>query len=266
MTLFLLFLSLLFANENTTDKSNLVKVEVLKSNNSHDNQPFFILFRLNIKKDWHTYWRNPGDSGMPTDIQIETKDNVKVSDIIWTEIPEKFPFDDLANFGFDKEENLIVKVDPKDIGKDINLKANIFWLVCKEECIPQDTIINITIPYSEKAEMNYENQAIIENLILHQPKSRDIKYSSSTLQDDNVVLESSDELFSKIDKFSFFPYTPGHFSNTIEPNVTKEGDLYKIKFQLDKYKIENPEKIEGLFVFEINGRKEAIEVNIPISK
>lgn len=263
MAILLLFLSLIFANENKEDKSNLVKVEVVKSHNTHNNQPFYLLIKLNIKDGWHTYWRNPGDSGMPTDIQFETQDNIKISDIIWTELPQRFPFDDMVNFGYDKVQNLIVKVEPNNNNKDITIKANVFWLVCKTECIPQDTSVTITIPYSENSSPNTDNLTMINNLIKSAPTHQDIAYSSAKIEGDYFVLETNDNLL-KENKFTFFPYHAGFFANTISPIIDKNGENWTYKFRLDEYKIENPDKFEGLIVIGDEENSKAVEVNIPI--
>lgn len=263
MAIFLLFLSLVLANESNEEKSNLVKVEVLKSHNTYNNEPFYLLIRLNIKDGWHTYWRNPGDSGMPTDIQFETQDNIKISDIIWTELPQRFPFDDMVNFGYNKVQNLIVKVDPNNDNKDITIKANVYWLVCKTECIPQDTTLTITIPYSETPNSNKENLTLINDLIKSSPIHQDVTYSSAKIDGDYFILETNDNLF-KDNEFVFFPYHSGFFANTISPIIEKNDENWILKFKLDEYKIENPDKFEGLIVIGDKENAKVVEVSIPI--
>jgi len=269
MAIFLILLSLIFASDKKEDKSNLVKVNIIQSDRNHQNEDIYLLFQLNIKDHWHTYWRNPGDSGLPTDIKIETQDNVKVSEIIWPEIPEKIPFDDLANFGFSDQQNLIIKISPDNEQKDLNLKAKISWLVCKEECIPQDTTISLNIPYHmdmKISKKDTENTTLINNLIANQPKKKDISYTSAKIDGDYVVLESQDDFFKIYDaELSFFAFEGGYYSNSIEPEITRSNNLYQIKFKLDDYKIDNPNNINGLFVVSKDDKRTAFEVNIPIN-
>lgn len=268
MAYLLIILSLIFASDKKEDKSNLVKVNVIKSDNNFD-KDIYILFQLNIKDHWHTYWRNPGDSGLPTKIEIETKDNVKVSETIWPEIPEKIPFDDMANFGFSDQQNIILKLITDKTEKVIDLKAKVSWLVCKEECIPQDTTISLKIPYHMDEIVKIEgesNRDIINKFLENQPKKKEIEILSAKIDGDYVVLKTKDKFFdNKTHQLSFFPFEGGYYSNAVEPLVDESNNSYTIKFKLDDYKIDNPTNINGLFVFSSEENREAIVVNIPIN-
>lgn len=87
---------------------------------------------------WHTYWKNSGDSGLPTELQWTLPRGVKAGDIAWP-TPRKFPLGDLANYGYDGTVLLPVPVtvgaDFKDKELDVTLQAN--WLICRQECIPE---------------------------------------------------------------------------------------------------------------------------------
>jgi thiol:disulfide interchange protein DsbD len=91
---------------------------------------------INLKNhpDWHTYWKNPGDAGLPLDLKFFEKDKeVKLEAMEWP-IPKKFvePGDQWA-FGYGNEYSMFFKLN-KFAGKNITLKAK--WLICKNICVP----------------------------------------------------------------------------------------------------------------------------------
>lgn len=107
---------------------------------------------LRIRHDphWHTYWKNPGDSGLPTSIEwrLESGPGLQASPIAWP-APQRIPVGPLASYGFEGEVLLIQTVDiPVDLakGNSIELIATANWLVCKDVCIPGDAELSIELP------------------------------------------------------------------------------------------------------------------------
>ncbi len=64
---------------------------------------------INLKDDWHIYWRNPGDSGMPTDIEFSLPNGIKASEIQFP-IPEIFASDEIVNYGYSHQVLLMSKL------------------------------------------------------------------------------------------------------------------------------------------------------------
>ena len=99
---------------------------------------------------WHTYWTNPGDSGLPTTLQWTLPAGITASDIAWP-TPRRIPVGRMANFGY--EDTVLLPV-PLTVGKDfkpgangmleVALSAN--WLVCRQECIPQEGQFVLQVP------------------------------------------------------------------------------------------------------------------------
>ena len=100
---------------------------------------------------WHTYWKNPGDSGLPTTLAWTLPEGVSASEISWP-LPVKIPIGNLANYGYEGTILLPVRLTIGASFKapvlsseiDIGLKAA--WLVCKTECIPQEGEFRLKLP------------------------------------------------------------------------------------------------------------------------
>ena len=107
--------------------------------------------QLAHQPEWHTYWKNSGDSGLPTDLQWTLPPGVSAGSIAWP-TPQKFRIGSLMNYGYDGTVLLPV---PLTIGPDfkapllssgIEIKLKAAWLVCKQTCIPEDGEFALTLP------------------------------------------------------------------------------------------------------------------------
>jgi len=93
--------------------------------------------RLRMDPEWHTYWRNPGASGMATTVDWELSAGVTAGAIQWP-VPEKLPDEDLTTYIYKDEVVLLV---PLKLASDLrpgplDLRAKVAWLECKVACVP----------------------------------------------------------------------------------------------------------------------------------
>jgi hypothetical protein len=103
--------------------------------------------------DWHTYWLNPGDSGLATRIELELPPGFEAGPIRWP-VPERLPAGPLVNFGY--SETVVLPLDitvPAVIdAASVTLRARADWLICKVECIPGDGEYTLILPVAGAAE------------------------------------------------------------------------------------------------------------------
>ncbi len=136
--------SALLGGANHVVKTDQVRAELLvhAPQGIQAGTTFWLGLQIEHQPDWHTYWQNPGDSGLPTRLQWQLPAGLQAGDIAWP-LPKKFPIGTLANYGY--EGSLLLTV-PVTVGADfrfpdtgpltIGLQAE--WLVCRQECIPQE--------------------------------------------------------------------------------------------------------------------------------
>ena len=116
-------------------------------------QPVSVGLIIRHDPHWHTYWRVPGDSGLPTTINWQLPAGFAAGPIEWP-VPKRMPIGPLMNFGYDGELLLAVQVSvPKDVapGQTVQLKARADWLICKEVCIPGGADLQLALPVREAA-------------------------------------------------------------------------------------------------------------------
>ncbi|MCX7891451.1 MAG: thioredoxin family protein [Burkholderiales bacterium] len=117
-------------------------------------EPLTVALRLAIIPGWHTYWRNPGDSGEPTRIEWRLPPGFEAGAIEWP-VPERLPAGPLMNFGYQGEALHLVRIDtPRDLvpGTAVTLAARAWWLVCEVRCIPEDAELAVTLPVASRAQ------------------------------------------------------------------------------------------------------------------
>ncbi|MBK9115764.1 MAG: thioredoxin family protein [Betaproteobacteria bacterium] len=113
-----------------------------------------VALRLKMADGWHTYWRNPGDSGLPTTLAWKLPAGVAAGDIQWP-APHALPAGPLVNFGYEGEVLLLTDVkvaaDARP-GDTLALAAKAEWLVCRETCIPEEAQLELMLPVSDRAD------------------------------------------------------------------------------------------------------------------
>jgi thiol:disulfide interchange protein DsbD len=107
---------------------------------------------LELERDWHTYWLNPGDSGLPIEITWILPSGFIPGDIQWP-YPDRFGTDTVVNFGHKGDVLLITEIQSPPtakLGETITIEADVEWLVCKEECLPGQTHLTLRLPVQNK--------------------------------------------------------------------------------------------------------------------
>ncbi|MBK7718028.1 MAG: thioredoxin family protein [Simplicispira sp.] len=103
---------------------------------------------------WHTYWKNPGDSGLPTELSWQLPAGVDVGEIAWP-VPHRIRIGPLANYGYEGEVLLAVPLHVSKTFKAalltgasdaLTVRLHASWLVCRVECIPEEGNFELSIP------------------------------------------------------------------------------------------------------------------------
>jgi DsbC/DsbD-like thiol-disulfide interchange protein len=91
---------------------------------------------IQLQPGWHTYWRSPGDSGVPPRFDFSKSENIEAVTILW---PAPAKFDDGAggtSLGYLKQVVLPLRIVAKSADKPVMLRADINYAVCEKICIP----------------------------------------------------------------------------------------------------------------------------------
>ena len=183
--------------------------------------------KVSMDKGWHTYWRNPGDSGGPIEIDWDLPEGFSVSDIKWP-LPEKIEYPPLMTYGY--EDFVIypmVLSIPADYSDDyFEMAADI--LICADVCIPESGKISSNLLDIESDSLIYEWLESIPS------KSLPIKTS---LNDNNLEIRFTFE--KEIKEIYFFPDENNSIDYSSKQNFYKKDDGYLLSIKLFNDEFQN---------------------------
>jgi DsbC/DsbD-like thiol-disulfide interchange protein len=102
-----------------------------------------------LQPGWHTYWRTPGDSGVPPRIDFGRSENIEAVTILW---PAPTKFADGAggtSLGYQKQVVLPLRIVAKNADRPVTLRADISYAVCEKLCIPVEA--SAELPFTSVA-------------------------------------------------------------------------------------------------------------------
>ena len=111
-------------------------------------EPFWLGLRLKMDRGWHTYWKNPGDSGLPTRIKWTLPEGFEARPIEWP-YPHTFTQGPVTSYGYEDEVLLPAQVRPPASlvpGRPVTIAARAEWLECAEACVPGRADLSLTLP------------------------------------------------------------------------------------------------------------------------
>ncbi len=225
----------LLAKEDNGDE--LVHFKMFLYEHDESKKEFTIAAELTMEKHWHTYWINPGDAGLPTNIEWTIPENVKLKDQAWP-YPEKIPFADMANFGY---ESVVAAFYTFSYSGNVDfskISAEALWLVCKEKCLPGSgkATLNTKTTQAKKKEL-----AMFENMLPLR----------ANVDNDLIINEESVKItldLPKLNKVKIFPVTEGIFENAKDPDIQMDADGFSFVISLSDFRIAEPNEFELLII------------------
>ena len=116
------------------DLETLVEIEVLDGGLT-PRGTYMGAFRLTLSDGWKTYWRAPGDAGIPPTFNWRGSRNVGELSITWP-TPEVFSTSGFRTIGYHDQLVLPIEITPSQAGKPVGLKGRMELGICKDICVP----------------------------------------------------------------------------------------------------------------------------------
>ena len=183
--------------------------------------------KVSMDKGWHTYWRNPGDSGGPIEIDWNLPKGFSISDIKWP-LPEKIEYPPLMTYGY--EDFVIypmVLSIPADYSDDyFEMTADI--LICADVCIPESGKISSNL-------LDIESDSLIYEWLESIP-SKSLPITTS-LNDNNLEIKFTFE--KEIKEIYFFPDENNSIDYSSKQNFYKKDDGYFLSIKLFNDEFQN---------------------------
>jgi thiol:disulfide interchange protein len=225
-------------------------------------KPMWLGLHIRHQPHWHTYWKNPGDSGLPTTLEWKLPAGVTAGEIQWP-TPKKLPIGPLLNYGFEGSLLLPVAVTiPAGFNAaslEVQLKAE--WLVCKDVCIPESGEFALSLP-AQSATAGHK--ALFDAAQAAMPQRLAAAQGSARVEGQELVLQLSGLPSAWTGReLDFLPETPGVISNAAKPAASWQGSTWSARVALDPQRSESPRLMPA--VFTTAGEAAGVHVTLSVS-
>ena len=212
-------------------------------------KPLWLGLKLQHAPHWHTYWKNPGDSGLPTTLAWQLPEGVQAGEIEWP-TPAKLPLGPLLNFGYEGTLLLTVPVTvPAGFsGNTLDVKLRADWLVCKDVCIPEGGDFTLRVPVQAATG---GNAALFEATRAAVPRLAPGSQARATVESGALVVKIFGLPAAWQGKsLSYFPETTGVIHNAAKPEAGWEAGTWTARVPLDPQRSASPATMPSVLVAE----------------
>jgi thiol:disulfide interchange protein DsbD len=202
-------------------------------------KPLMLGLKIEHQPHWHTYWKNPGDSGLPTTLAWTLPSGFVPGAIEWP-TPQKLPIGPLMNYGYEGTVLLPVAVPvPADFAGDrLAVKLRADWLVCKDLCIPEGGDFALELPARASTGAH---AALFAQTRAALPQPAAAAEASAEVQGDALVVRIGGLPAAWQGKaLAFFPEIGGVLNNAAKPQATWQGGVWQASLALDPQRSEGP--------------------------
>ncbi len=225
-------------------------------------KPLWLGLKIEHQPHWHTYWKNPGDSGLPTTLNWTLPTGVQAGDIQWP-TPRRLPIGPLMNYGYEDTLLLPVAVTlPAGWqGEQLAVKLQAQWLVCKDVCIPEEGEFALSIPAraatAGHAALFDATQARLPQVAAGVQGSAQVEGAELVLKVRGLPVAWQGQVLTP------FPEGPGVINNAGQPQAQWQGDAWTARLPLDAQRTESPQSM--VFVLARAGEPAGMQVQLPVT-
>ncbi|MBL8338114.1 MAG: thioredoxin family protein [Rhodoferax sp.] len=227
-------------------------------------KPVWVGLQITHKPEWHTYWKNPGDSGLATVLQWTLPAGVTAGDIAWP-LPRKIPIGTLANYGYEGTVLLPVPLtidpsfQPGPLAGDLEVRLRASWLVCKQECIPQDGGFTLRIPVRSSLAAH---GAAFDAALQAQPRALPASPGNRLTVGPRAIALRLDNLPAALQgkTLEFLPESPEVIDNAARWEQAWEGPVWTASIPLSAQRSNAPAMMPVVLAFNGQGHRAELPV------
>lgn len=205
LTCLLVFLSLQ-ASSQTVKGVQIVKAELI-SDAVDFSKPFTVGIKFEIQPDWYLYWKNPGDSGLPIEVEWVLPAGW-TADELRHPIPQKMAYENVVSYGYKKEVVLLTTITPNGLTRG-TMKAKLDWLVCEKSCVRGKAEVKLDIG-KQSEDRRADAKKVLDKWKEHLPLARSenpvtFQRAVASMQGVGLNIEIPFETKQGVEIVDFFP-------------------------------------------------------------
>lgn len=222
--------------------------------------------QLRMEPKWHTYWKNPGDAGGPTEIEWQMPKGITVGEIQWP-APERYDAEGITTFVYHDEVTLLVpiKLDTQLASGPLEIKATVSWLECEELCLPGETTVSAQLTIGSESKPSPAS-ALIESAQGYLPREdgpTGLKADWEGPPEANerhLLFEWPSNGATKAD---FYPDASDDYEVQLTPEkLPVDASRIAMRIAVKSESGNRPEAITGIIVQTFEGKRQAFAVKL----
>ncbi|HWN80884.1 MAG TPA: protein-disulfide reductase DsbD domain-containing protein, partial [Candidatus Udaeobacter sp.] len=246
--------------------SDNVEVELLSDVASiQPGKQFLVALRMKLDSGWHTYWKNPGDSGLPLKIQWELPPGFTPGEIQWP-IPSRIPEPPLLGYGYHGDVLFTVPIMPAKsmAAHDARIAATFDWLECEDICIPGTAKLAITLPI-ENASRPGPSAGLIAAGQGALPTTS-LGWDLSARSGREIVLTAKPPQGLAFTALEFYPSEGLVIESSAPQRLESSGGRYTLTMTPDPNAEGKPERLTGVLVHTgAGGARTGVTIDVPVT-
>jgi thiol:disulfide interchange protein/DsbC/DsbD-like thiol-disulfide interchange protein len=209
-----------------------------------------VALRLKPDAGWHTYWRNPGDSGLPTALIWSLPGGWSAGEIHWP-YPKPYRLGELVNYGYGEDTLHLVTLSLPRMpeGGEVTVHAEARWLVCSDICIPGSAELSLTLPVSEIATVDPAWGPRFRETRGRLPDPDPLPAIFEIAEGEfRIAIDTGDARLAQATQTGFFPYLNDLVNHGALQRSALEPASLRFAQALSTFYTGVPEPVEGVLV------------------
>lgn len=251
-----------------------VQVELVSSVRTiQSGHPLQVAIVMRMDEGWHTYWKNPGDAGLPTTVRWELPERFVAGPMQWP-VPQRIETGTLVSYGYEGEALLPVEISvPTDVpdGFPVTLQGRLDWVVCRELCLKEGADVQLELPVSDQAptaDPKWGARIAAARAALPVAESRwDVRAHRKGGRIEVRFIASSRKV-EPASNIQFFPEEQGVIEHGARQLLKHMRAGYLLQLELSPFAKAPPTRLRGVAVcangWSGPGSPRAIQVDVPI--
>lgn len=252
--------SLAFTNETPVTISVIAEEETIQPG-----KPFWIAIQIDLEDEWHTYWKNPGETGMPLAINWTIPKDFEVTALQWP-TPKRFNDSAIIGYGYEKQATLLAQLSPPNTLKPhqtVDIQADVTWLACSSStCLPGKSSGKLSLTSANEAPVSAEKWVSLFAQARQQSPQHEAAFEIKRLNGMlHIKLPEKEPFQGKSWSADFYPEEQDHINVETPPSISENTIALNEKQA-------NKTTLRGILILnennENNPQQHAFDIDLPI--